>query len=151
MARPSKYDKYIKPNLDTIKEQLMLGVAENRIAEKLGVAYSTWRKYKAEIDEFSAIFDDIEVVTRIEVLENKMFELAQGFKTTVVKGMKVKDSDGSEHVEQYEETVFVPPNFNALRFLLTNWSDHYSNDPALMRQREKEFEHKKQMDESNAW
>ena len=45
----------------------------------------------------------------------------------------------------------MDPNFNALRFLLTNWSDQYSNDPAAIRQRVAEFEHRKKMDEENSW
>lgn len=141
----------VPPNLELIKEWLSKGVPERKIAENLGVAYSTWRKWKNENDTLSALFDTIEVQARVTTLENKMYELSQGYMVEVKKGMKVKSADGSEHVEEYTETVYIPPSFNACRFLLTNWSDKYSNDAALLRQREKEFEHKKNMDELNNW
>lgn len=141
----------IPPNLERIKKWLANGVPEKDIAKNLGVASSTWRKWKNENSAFSAIFGDVEVIPRVEKLENTMFKLAQGYTMSVTKGMKVKASDGSEHVEEYKETLHVPPNYNAIRFLLVNWSDKYSNDPAAIRQRQVEFEHKKKMDEENNW
>lgn len=147
----SKYERTIPPNVEQIKIWLSEGVAERKIAENLGISYSTWRKWKKEKKHFSALFDNIVVTARVETLENNMFRLANGYTITLKKVMKVRDPGGGEHLEEYEEDVHVPPNFNANRFLLTNWSDKYSNDPALIRQREKEFEHKKKMDEENSW
>lgn len=80
-----------------------------------------------------------------------MFKLARGYTIRLTKAMKVRDPGGGEHVEEYKEDVHVPPNFNALRFLMTNWSEEYANDPASIRQREKEFEYKKKFDEENSW
>lgn len=159
MARKSKYEQTIPPNLEQIKQWLSEGVPERDIAKNLKIASSTWRKWKNEKSEFSAIFGDIKVMARVTELENNMFRLANGFSETITKAMKCKeiyyDDHGRrcerEYVDTYEITVFVPPNFNANRFLLTNWSDDYANDPALMRQRKEEFEHKKKMDEDNSW
>lgn len=147
----SKYDRVIPPNVEKIKKWLSEGVAERRIAENLGISYSTWRKWKKENRHFSALFDNIEIKARVEKLENNMFKLANGYTVTLKKAVKVRDPGGGEHIEEYEEDVHVPPNFNALRFLLTNWSKEYSNDPALIRLREKEFEHKKEQDKLNSW
>ena len=147
----SKYDRTIPPNVEKIKKWLSEGVAERRIAENLGISYSTWRKWKKENRHFSALFDNIEIKARVEKLENNMFKLANGYTVTLKKAIKVRDPGGGEHIEEYEEDVHVPPNFNALRFLLTNWSKEYSNDPALIRLREKEFEHKKEQDKLNSW
>ena len=146
MARKSKYEQTIPPNIEQIKEWLSEGVPEREIAKNLRIASS-------------AIFGDIKVIGRVKELENNMFRLANGFTETITKAMKCKeiyyDDNGRrcerEYVDTYEITVFVPPNFNANRFLLTNWSDEYANDPALMRQRKEEFEHKKKMDEDNSW
>ena len=159
MGRKSKYEQTIPPNIEQIKKWLSEGVPEQDIAKNLNVASSTWRKWKNEIGEFSAIFSDVAVKARVETLQNTMFKLANGFTETVIKSIKCReiyyDEEGRrcerETVQMCPETVFVPPNFNAGRFLLTNWSDEYSNDPALMRQRKEEFEHKKKMDEDNSW
>lgn len=147
----SKYERTIPPNIVYIRNWLSEGVSEKKIAENLGISYSTWRKWKKEKESFSALFDTIEVKARIETLENNMFKLATGYTVRVKKAMKVRDPGGGEHVEEYEEDIHVPPSFNANRFLLTNWSKDYANDPALIRQREKEFEHKKKIDELNSW
>lgn len=141
----------VPPNIEKIKEWLSQGVPEKDIAKSLGVSYSTWRKWKKENDTLSALFDTVEVVSRVETLENTMFQLAQGYTVRVQDAMKVRDPGGGEHIELYEKDVHVPANFNALRFLLTNWSDKYANDPALIKMRREEFEHKKKMDEENMW
>lgn len=141
----------VPPNIEKIKEWLSQGVPEKDIAKTLGVSYSTWRKWKKENDTLSALFDTVEVMSRVETLENTMFKLAIGFSIEKKSSKVVKNADGSERIDEGVETVYYPPNFNALRFLLTNWSDNYSNDPALIRQRREEFEHKKKIDELNNW
>lgn len=146
----SKYETVILPRFDEIKQWVSEGLTDREIIDRLGISKSTWYKHKSDFAEFS----DSVIRCRqpkVKELENSMFDLAKGYTITLQKAMKVRDPGGGEHVEEYEETVHVPPNFNALRFLLTNWSDKYANDPALIRQREKEFEHKKKMDEDNSW
>lgn len=150
MARPSKYESVIPPNIEKIKKWLSEGVPERDIADNLGIGYTTWRRWKKQCGEFETVVVNTRDA-KVEELENTMFQLAQGFSKTVRKGMKVRNPDGSERVEIYEEVVFIPPNFNALRFLLTNWNKEYANDPALLRIRQEEFEHKKKMDELNSW
>lgn len=159
MARPSKYDRTIPPNLDKIIEWLSEGVPERDIAKNLNIGYTTWRNWKQSKSEFKAIFDNIVTKPKVETLENKMFKLAEGYNVTITKAVKCKevyyDDLGRrcerEVIKEYDETIYVAPNFNALRFLLCNWSENYSNDPALMRQRAAEFEHKKKIDEENNW
>ena len=159
MARPSKYDRTIPPNLDKIIEWLSKGVPERDIAKNLNIGYTTWRNWKQSKSEFKAIFDNIVTKPKVETLQNNMFKLATGFSTSITKAVKCKevyyDEQGRrcerEVLKEYEQEIYIAPNFNACRFLLCNWSDEYSNDPALMRQRAAEFEHKKEMDEENNW
>ena len=138
----SKYETVILPRFDEIKQWVSEGLTDREIIERLGISRSTWYKHKSDFTDFS---DSIEVCRRpkVEELENTMFRLAKGYTVRLQKVMKVRDPGGGEHLEEYEEDVHVPANFNALRFLLTNWSDQYSNDPAAIRQRQVEFEHKK--------
>ena len=51
VGRKSKY-KVIKDNFEYIDKQLNNGASEKQIAEALGIAYSTWNKYKDEYKEF---------------------------------------------------------------------------------------------------
>ena len=146
----SKYETVILPRFEEIKQWVSEGLTDREIIDRLGISRSTWYKHKSDFSDFS---DSIEVCRRpkIEELEETMFKLAQGYTVTLQKSMKVRDPGGGEHIEDYEEDVHVPPNFNALRFLLTNWSENYANDPAMIRQRKEEFEHKKKIDEENSW
>lgn len=150
MARPNKYDDVILPRINEIKKWISEGLNDREIVDNLGISQSTWFKYKQKVAEFSEFIKEERKPKAIE-LEDTMFRMAQGYTVTVKKVMKVKNADGSERLEEYEETVHVPPNFNACRFLLTNWNNDYSNDPALIRIRREEFEHKKIMDERNSW
>ena len=146
----SKYETIILPRFDEIKKWVSEGLTDREIIDRLGISRSTWYKHKSDFTDFS---DAVEVCRRpkVEELEKTMFKLAQGYTIRLQKSMKVRDPGGGEHLEDYVEDVHVPPNFNALRFLLTNWSEEYANDPALMRQRKEEFEHKKKMDEDLNW
>ena len=146
----SKYETIILPRLDEIKKWVSEGLTDKEIIDRLGISKSTWYKHKSDIEEFS---DTINICRKpkIEELENTMFQLANGFSVDKKFSKVLKNPDGSERIASGVETVYYPPNFNALRFLLTNWSEKYSHDPALMRLRREEFEHKKKMDEENSW
>ena len=54
MARNSKYD-LIKKNFPKIEQLLSGGATEREVARSIGIAYSTWNKYKAEQKEFSEL------------------------------------------------------------------------------------------------
>lgn len=142
MARKSKYETVIPPNIELIKNWLADGVPEKDIAKNLGIGLTTWKRWKNQTDEFQSVVVHARRPRVIE-LENTMFRLATGYSFEVTRHVKVRDPGGGEHIEEFTETVVVEPNFNALRFLLTNWSEDYANDPAMIRQRVAEFEHKK--------
>ena len=56
MARPSKYDREIKPHLDDIRKAVEAGATVEEIAEAFKIAPSTIYKYKKEKKEFSEAF-----------------------------------------------------------------------------------------------
>ena len=159
-GRKNVYDSKIKPRFDEIEAWLKKGATEKSIAKKLGVAYSTFNKYKVEKTEFAELLK-INRETCVDDIENAMFESAIGGKKTLKKAMKVKhiDYEGGqrvreyETVEYYEEDVYFPPNTTAGIYLLKHWGKDrgYTNDPKSLELKEKEFEHKKQMDENNNW
>lgn len=156
-GRKSAYDEKIAPNLDQIREWIAQGESEVKIAKRLRVGYSTWKRHKAENEDFRAALKG----SREEVvkeLEAAMLKAAVGFTKTVKKHFKVKHVEYdngkrlSEHEEivEVDEEIYIPPSFNAARFLLLNWGG-YMSEPASQHQREKEFAHKKKMDEKTNW
>lgn len=161
MARNSKYD-LIKKNFPKIEQLLSSGATEREVARSIGIAYSTWNKYKAEQKEFSELI----IKSRekpVGTLVNSMYQAGLGFTKTITRAMKLKEetydpitgkkSGSMERIEYYEEEIYIPPNFQAARFLIVNWGKDlgYSNDPKLIEIRERELEHKIKQDELNNW
>lgn len=156
-GRTSAYTAKIEPNLNLIRSLVQQGVSEVKIAKRLGIGYSTWKRHKAENPAFRAVLQGSREET-VEALEAVMLQSALGFTKTVKKHFKLKHvqyengkrlSEDEELVE-VEEEVYFPPSFHAGRFLLMNWGG-YMSEPAAQAQREKEFAHKKAMDEKDNW
>ena len=105
MARPSKYDRTIPPNLDKIIEWLSQGVPERDIAKNLNIGYTTWRNWKQSKEEFKAIFDNIVTKPKVETLQNNMFKLATGFSTSITKAVKCKEVYYDEQGRRCEREV----------------------------------------------
>lgn len=156
-GRKSAYEMRIKPNFDSIRTMIENGFSERRAANEIGVAMSTWMKYKREKTEFSELLMGCREKA-VKELESGMMRLAMGFTVKIKKYFKIKHveyDNGKKVLErdelvQVEEERYFPPSFNALRFLLMNWGG-YMSEPAAQAQREREFEHKKEMDERNNW
>ena len=53
-GRKNKYYTHIKPQLKYIPEMLQ-DMTEEQVAKKLGVAYSSWNKYKLEFPELMEV------------------------------------------------------------------------------------------------
>ena len=161
MARNSKYD-LIKKNFPKIEQLLSSGITEREAARSIGIAYSTWNKYKAEQKEFSELIEKSREKP-VDTLINSMYQSGLGFTRTIKRAMKVKEeiydpitgkkSGSKERIEYYDEEIYIPPNFQAAKFLILNWGKDlgYCNDPKLTEIRERELEHKIQQDELNNW
>lgn len=156
-GRTSAYKTTIEPNLEEIRKCVQRGISEVKIAERLGISYTTWKRHKAENPAFRAVLEGSRGEV-IEALEAAMLKSALGFTKMVKKHYKLKHVEydngkrlsEDEELVEVEEEIYFPPSFNAARFLLMNWSN-YMSEPAAQAQREKEFEHKKAMDEKNNW
>lgn len=162
MARKSAYDRIIKPNFDKIEQMLQNGQTEKVIARSIGIAYSTWNKYKAENEEFSELI----LKSREKPVQNlidSMYQSGLGFTKTIKRQQKCKQviyhpETGKklkefEEMVPYEEEIYIPPNFQAARFLILNWGKElgYSTDPAMLDLKEREFKHKQEMEKNNNW
>ena len=151
--------------MDTIRTLIENGVTQQKICEILRISRPSWEKYKKEKKElFNALntahvkkSENLDALKEqiaanaanreeeVKMLEASMYKLALGYSEEVTKYIKTRDD-----VVPVTETVIFPPNFQALRFLLMNWGG-YMSEPAAQAQREREFEHKKTMDEKNNW
>jgi len=49
----NKYDTHVLPRLSDIEQWAKAGLSEKQIANKLGIAYSTWNVYKGKYTELS--------------------------------------------------------------------------------------------------
>lgn len=156
-GRKSSYETVILPNKEKIRELLAEGYSERDVAQRIGVSYSTWKKYKSKITDFSTL-----ILTarekEIKELEKSMYVQALGFTKTVKKAMKLKIVKYDEHtgkkkkeeekIEFYEEEIYIPPSQSAGAFLLKNWAkEKYSNNPAELEQKKEELEYKRTLEE----
>lgn len=160
MARANKY-ALIKKNFPKIEQLLQRGITEKEIARSIGVAYSTWNKYKATVTEFSELI----IKSRekpVDELLDAMYKSGLGFTRKIqrVQKIKVEYIDPitgkklvKEELQPYEEEIYIPPNFQAAKFLIMNWGKErgYASEPKLIELREKELEHKIEQDEKNNW
>ncbi len=154
-GRKSKYEEVILPKLEEIKDLLAKGTSEKEIANYLGISYTTWKTHKRKIPSFSAVVKQSRGKA-IEDLEKAMFNSALGFTKIVKKAMKLKEvvyMNGkrlkeTERIEFYEEEIYIPPSVACGQFLLKNWAkDKYSNNPAELEVKKKEFELNKKVKE----
>lgn len=151
-GKSTLYDTKIAPNLDIIQMMARTGVTQVKMREILGISRNTWERYRAKEPAFMGALtppestpQDNSRVEDVKALEESMKKLAHGFTREQTRFINTK-----EGIEEVVEEVYYPPNFQALRFLLLNWGG-YMSEPAAQAQREREFEHKKAMDEKNNW
>lgn len=136
MAKKSKYETHVLPNLGKIETWAKNGATAKEIAANLGVAYSTFRKYLEDGENgderysaLSALYAQACEVPDKEV-EASLYKLANGYTVQVAKTFKVKEVEYDENtgkkIREYEkletgiDEVHVPANVNAQMFWLAN-------------------------------
>ena len=146
-GRKSAYEITIKPRFSDISEWLKNGATEKQIADNLGVAYSTFNKYKAEKTEFAEFLKNGRKSLVIQ-LRGALVKKALGFSYKETKKIIV----GGE-VERVEETVKTAlPDVAALNLCLKNYEpDEWANDAQALKLKEKELELKREIADRDAW
>lgn len=83
MARPSKYESNVAPRLGEVADWVRNGATDEEIAEKLGIALSTFYEYKSksEFSEFSEVLKKTRDAVDGEV-ENALLQSALSGNTT---------------------------------------------------------------------
>lgn len=168
-GKPRKYDNYVKPYLPLISEWCRT-MTEQQIAEKLGIAYSTFNQYKVDYPEVK------EAIKKgrqnlVAELRSSLIKRANGYDYTEKKIT-------TEHVKwpekMYEALIYagftpdeiassrivktevahkkMAPDVAALNLALKNYDkENWANDPQVLDLRKKELKLRERQVEANEW
>lgn len=128
-GREKKYETYVEPNLDQIEKWVQL-ISEQEIAKRLGIAYSTFQKYKRE---HPALKEALRKGRQTLVLELKdsLKKKAKGF---YYEETTIREITAGKPGHQVKTTVkdvkrrYAPPDTGAIHLLLKNLDDNWRND-----------------------
>ena len=161
MARSDSYEELINQSLDKIESWVESGDTDKDIAEKLGIGYSTYRKYKSNSVALKGAIATGKDKANQEV-EKSLLKLCKGYNYYEEVAFKVKEEvlsdDGTtvlvkEHVEVKNVKKSKAPELAAQKFWLTNrknksWKDDpnkVENDKKLTKLKEKEVNTKQKL------
>lgn len=115
MARPSKYETHVAPRLEEVKDWVRNGATDSEIAQKLGIAESTYFEYKKEFSEFSESLKESKEIVDNKV-ESALLKRALGYSYDEVT--KEVGLDGKKKIKTV--TKQVVPDVLAQIFWLKN-------------------------------
>lgn len=150
-GRKSAYETRIKPRLNEIAEWLANGATEKQIAQNLGVAGSTFEKYKAMNAEFREFLKNGRRSLVLQ-LRGALVKKALGFDYTETKTITKTEADGSITTSTEVAHKKAMPDVAALNLCLKNYDpDAWANDPQALAVRKEELELKKRQIEQGEW
>lgn len=170
-GRPNKYDTDVKPRFEEIAEWLKTGATDKEIAENLGINKATICEYKKRYPEFNELIKNGRKAP-VQAIKAALFKRATGFtyseKKTITERMKLPkelqqfleecgfDADKMEKPELIRTEVYEKyalPNPASAMILLKHWDkeSEWTQDPAMLKLKKKEFELKKEHMESGEW
>lgn len=122
-----KAEEWTLPNnLKRIEGWARDGLRNEDIASRMGISPSTFYEYVKKFSEISDALKRGKAPVDFEV-ENAMLKSALGHKETVRKPVRLRTTrrkDGmeitEEHVEYFDEEVYIPPQVSAQIFWLKN-------------------------------
>lgn len=149
IGRRNKYETNVKPRLKEIPK-LYETMTEAQIAKELGVAVSSFEKYKLEYPEL------------VEVLKQGRKDLIQELKASLKKKAKgyfyeeekwVQRKEGKQTFMVYEKTKkYAQPDTGAIHLLLKNLDPEWHNDDKKTIELKKEqLKIAKEKAEANQW
>ena len=143
-GRKSVYEEKIKSRFKDIEKWLKGGATERQVAQALGIAYSTFNKYKAEEKEFSELLHSVDRSEIILDLRSALLKKAMGFKYEETKKYKKTDDDGNTYTYVEVTKKESLPDVAAINLALKNYDkDNWSNDPQMLDLKKEELELKK--------
>ena len=141
-GRKNKYFTHIEPHLKLIPEMLQT-MTEEQVSRKLGVAYSSWNKYKLEFTELSEAIKKGNT-SLVGELKSVLKKRAKGFQYEERK--IIKENGVIVREETYIKSAL--PDVASINLLLKNYDkENWANDPQMLELRKQELELKK----ANSW
>lgn len=128
MARSDSYEEKINNSLELIEQWVEMGNTDKEIAEKLGMAYSTYRKYKSDSLALKGAIATGKDKANQEV-EKSLLKKCLGYKYTEEIATKIKEevlSDDGKVILVKESVVvsaikkYSGPDLGAIKFWLIN-------------------------------
>jgi len=126
VGRKSRYETHVKPYLNQIQEWYE-DLDERQIAvDKLGIAVSTWEKYKKEYPELRDVLKKGKQ-NLVSELKTSLKKKAKGFYYEETKTC-IREVDGKQvkTIEKYKK--YAQPDTGALHLLLKNLDESWHND-----------------------
>ena len=149
MGRKNRYETYVQPRLDEIREWIGI-MNEAEIVKKLGIAGTTFEKYKRENEELrEALRAGREKL--VDELKESLKRKAKGFEYTETK-TTVRE-EGGKTIRTVEETrKYSPPDTGAIHLLLKNLDPEWRNDDReTMDLKREKLEIERQKAEAEDW
>ena len=144
-GRKPKYDSYIKPHLEKIKDWAAAGATEREICDALGVSVSAFNDYK---NKYSELSDALRAGRQNVVLNIKaaLYKRALGFNYEEKIGRNSEKNGVSTEIYQR----YAPPDTTAAAMLLRNYDKSWRDkDKQTADFKAQELEIKKALAESN--
>lgn len=160
VGRKDVYASKIASRFEDITYWLEQGATEREVAKNLGVAYSTFNKYKSEKTEL------MELLKRgrekpVEQIKAALLKRALGFqyeeRKVVTKKVVIDGENGNSvpaNVIQSEVvTKTALPDVAASLVLLKHWDKQngWTSDPQTLELKKKELEFKKEQADKESW
>lgn len=167
-GRKSKYETVIKPKFNDIKTWLENGATEQQVAINLGIAYSTFLKWKAEKIELSDICKNSRHGLVLK-LRGALVKKAMGYKYSETKKTTIdiklpdemkkcllengfKDIEKAKLIKTEVSEKEQTPDVAALNLALKNYDkENWANDPQLLELKKEELKIKKDQIEKGDW
>ena len=149
MGRRNRYATHVEPYLEDITEWIQL-MDEYQIAGQLGIAVSTFEKYKNEHPELCDALKDGKEKLTVQ-LKTTLKQKALGFKYTERK-ITLRNVDGKQVkvVEEFER--YAVPDLGSIHLLLKNLDDSWHNDDVeTIKQKQKALEQTDKKIERSEW
>lgn len=118
--RRTKYNTLLKPRLNEVIRWIAEGNNDYSIAEKIGVHYNTFSRWKKEYVELSDLYARAQDARNCLTM-NSAFKRANGIKATLKKQKVLADGT----VKDYLEEQYFPPDVNAMDLYFRNNMDNY--------------------------
>ena len=151
VGRKDKYLTHIKPRFNDIEKWLNEGAEQKKIAERLGIAYSTWNTYKTRHPEFAELCNKPREGL-IQDLRSALVKRALGATYRTRKTYVKENADGS--TSSYTEVVEseTPPDTTAIFGALHLHDPEHIKDKKNFELKKQELELKRQqMLEKKEW